>query len=105
MTANAYEIPIQPGTAQKFSVQLSGVGYNFHLYWNDPAQNWVLDISDVDGNPIAFGIALVTGSNLLEQYNYLGFVGALIVQSDNDYDLVPNFTSLGDTGHLYYVTP
>jgi hypothetical protein len=99
-----YTIPTQP-QPQNFTIRLSGVTYTFTLlYRNNPAAGWVLDIGDSNNNPIVQGIPLVTGADLLRQYAYLGFGGALWVQTQDDPDAVPTFTNLGSDGHLYYVT-
>jgi hypothetical protein len=99
-----FEIPLinQP---QLLGVTLNGVGYQLRVIWNDFSQCWVMDLLDGDGNPIIQGIPLVTGTDLISQFKYLVIGGQFIVQSDNDTDVVPTFTSLGDTGHLYFVTP
>jgi hypothetical protein len=47
---------------------------------------------------------MITGTDLLNQYRYLGIAGSLVVQSSNDPSLVPNEKTLGTTGHLYFVT-
>ena len=101
-----YEIPLQVGTPQTFSAQLGGVSYRLTLqYRNDPAGGWVLDIASANAVPILSGIPLVTGHNLLGQYQYLGFGGGLYVQTTSDPDAVPTFSNLGDDGLLYWVTP
>jgi hypothetical protein len=100
-----FEIPLAP-QPQLFSIQLAGVTYNMRLQWNDATTGgWVLDIFDENDVPMVCGMALVTGADLLEQYGYLGFGGALYVQSDFDVDAVPDFTNLGVNSHLYFVTP
>lgn len=102
--ATYYTIPLQP-QPQKFSITLSGVTYNLtFLYRNAPMAGWTLDIADSNNNPILQGVPLVTGANLLAQYAYLGFVGALWVQTQDDPDAVPTFSNLGTDGQLYYVT-
>jgi len=86
-------------------VSLSGVSYTFTLqYRNTTMGGWVLDIGDANNNPLIQGIPLVTGANLLAQYAYLGFVGALWVQTLSDPDAVPTFQNLGIDGLLFYVT-
>ena len=65
---------------------------------------WLLDIADVDGNPMLCGIPLVTGTDLLGQYAYLGFNGALWVQGANDPDALPTYDDLGSSSALYWVT-
>jgi hypothetical protein len=98
-----YEIPTT-ATPQKMSITLSGVLYQLLLKWNGVSQCWILDISDDNGTPILCGIAVITGVDLLEPYSYLGFGGQLFALTDNNPDLPPNFTNLGTTGHLYWVT-
>jgi hypothetical protein len=102
-----FNIPLQVGTPQTFTIALSGVTYTFTLqYRNDPGGTggWVLDIADASGNPLVQGIPLVTGTNLLEQYAYLGFGGGLYVQNASNPDAVPTFEDLGSDSLLYWVT-
>lgn len=100
-----YEIPLTP-QPQSFNIVLAGITYGMVLKWNnDPACNdWVLDIYDSSGDLIIGGIPLVTGVNLLEQYDYLNFGGALEVQTDHDTYAIPTFTNLGIDSHLYFIT-
>lgn len=77
----------------------------FKTAWNDPAQCWIVSLYDDNGNAIIEGMAMVTGANLLEQFAYLGLGFQLVVQSDNDPDEVPSYTTLGTTGHLYCPSP
>ena len=99
-----YEIPLQTGP-QIFTVSLGQTIYTLTLlYRNHPLGGWVLDIGDINNNPILTGIPLVTGTNLLQQYGYLDFGGGLYVQTTDDPDAVPTFASLGGTGLIYWVT-
>lgn len=76
------------------------------LKWNSSAACWVVDLYNANtGALILGGVMLVTGANLLEQFNYLGFKGTLRAQTDHDADAVPTFANLGSTGHLYFVGP
>ncbi len=100
------EIPLKVGTPQTFSITLGGVSYNLTLqYRSDPEGGWILDIADQSDNPILQGIPLVTGTNLLAQYAYLGLNGALYCQTSTDPDAVPTFDNLGSDGLIYWVTP
>ncbi len=99
-----YSVPLTP-QPQRFTVVLSGVTYTFTIqYRNTLMGGWVLDIGDANNNPLIQGIPLVTGANLLAQYAYLGFVGALWVQTLSNPDAVPTFQNLGTDGLLFYVT-
>lgn len=103
---NVYEVPLSP-TPQIFSIPLSGVTYRLSFQWVESivSSGWVMNIADAQGAPIVNGIPLVTGINLLGQYDYLGFVGGMAVQTDHDQNAVPTFLNLGETSHLLYVTP
>lgn len=103
--ATFWEIPLLAGQPQSLTVALSGVTYGLTLKWFELASAWLLDIADSNGNPIVVGIPLVTGCDLLGQYDHLGFVGQLWCATDGAPDAPPQFANLGDTSHLYYVEP
>jgi len=100
----AYLIPLIPQN-QEFDISLAGKSYHLKVKWNRFSNSWTLDIEDSQQNPIVGGIPLVTGCDLLEQYAYLGFGGAMVVQSTNDATLVPNYSTLGSTGNLFFLIP
>lgn len=83
------------------SIQVSSV----RTKWNVPANCWMIDLFDADGNQILQGLALITGADLLEQFAYLGLGGQIVAQTDHDTDAVPTFENLGSSGHMYYLTP
>lgn len=98
-----YEIPLTP-QSQQLSTTLAGTTYNLAVLWRDGEfGGWFLDINDQNNNPIINGIPLVTGVDLLAQYEYLGLGFQLWVQTDNDPAAVPTYTNLGVTSHLYAV--
>jgi hypothetical protein len=101
--STAFEIPLGP-EAQKFNIQLAGVTYNLMIVWNEASNCWMLDIADRLEVPILQGIPLITGIDLLRQYEYLGFGGSLIVQTDHNPNAVPTLQNLGLTGRVYFVT-
>lgn len=98
-----FEIPLSPNP-QTFTISLSGVDYRLTVQWrNAEGAGWILDIADTSANPIIQGIPLVTGVNLLEQFEYL-ISGVLWVQTTADPDAVPTFDNLGVGSHLYWYT-
>jgi Domain of unknown function (DUF6983) len=101
--ATYWEVPLKAAQPQSITVTLSGVTYGMNFKWFEQARSWIVDISDVNNNPILLGVPLITGADLLEQYKHLGFVGSLWCATDGDPAAQPNFSTLGDTAHLYYV--
>jgi hypothetical protein len=100
--ATPYLIPLQAQN-QTFTITLAGTLYTFTVRWCDPNQAWNLDIEDGNGNAIATGIPLITGTDLLAPFAYLDFGGQLIVQTTNDAAAVPTLADLGTTGNLYFI--
>lgn len=99
-----YEIPLTP-EPQRFSIPIGATTYNLRFGWNENDMGgWFMDIADDAENPILMGIPLVTGSNLLEQFAYLGIEGKLQISTDTDSDAVPTFDNLGLASHLFLVT-
>lgn len=105
MAITYYRIPVSPGIPTDFGVTLNGVIYAMSLRWrsNDQA-GWVLDIYDVNAQPLVCGIPLVTGLDLLMQYKYLGINGCLVVLTEGDSYATPTFDNLGVASNLYFVT-
>ncbi|MBQ8091394.1 MAG: hypothetical protein IJ233_11690 [Pyramidobacter sp.] len=97
-----FELPLVP-EPQTLTISLGDVEYGLRLRWNDHAGLWILDISDADGNAIVTGISLVTGVDLLEQYQHLSFGGSLYAY-ENDTDVPPSFDTLGTSGGLVWAT-
>lgn len=95
------EIPLRP-TPQLLGVTLNSVDYKLRVVWNDQNTSWVMDILDSNSNVIAAGLPLVTANDLLEQLDYLGIGGMMLVQTDFYTTDVPTFENLGSTGHLYF---
>jgi len=104
MALTAYEIPLSP-QAQTFTISLNGTTYTLTLIYRsvDDIGGWVLDIGDASNNPLVQGIPLVTGCDLLRQYQYLGIGGGLWVLTDGDPSAVPTFSNLGSLAHVYFV--
>ncbi len=103
MTQTVYTIPLN-GAPQQFTIALGTTVYTLLLFWNAVQQGWFLNIGDNNNNPIVSGIPLVTGADLLAQYEYLNFGGSLYVQTASDVDAIPTFTNLGTNSNLFFVT-
>ena len=99
-----FEIPLTPATNQRFSISLTGTTYGMTVKWSPPSSCWVIDIADINGEPLISGIPMITGIDLLQQYEYVGIAASLVVQTDFAPDQVPGFDDLGKTGHLFVET-
>jgi hypothetical protein len=100
----AFLIPLQP-TPQQFSITLNGVDYNVRTFWCKPANCWVMNIADANNNPLIFGLPLITGENLLGQFQDI-IPGELIVASNiGPPDAVPTFDNLGTVGQVFWINP
>ena len=104
MAISTYLIPLS-GIPETFVINLAGVEYTMTVKWNDSDfAGWVIDIADSAQNPIVAGITMVTGTDLLAQYAYLGIQGSLIVYTDGDASAVPTLDNLGTNCNLYFQT-
>ncbi|MBR8471931.1 MULTISPECIES: phage baseplate plug family protein [Burkholderia] len=98
------EIPLTPDP-QTFTMTLSGIDYQMTVQYREAGgTGWILDVADASGNALVSGIPLVTGTDLLGQYAYLGFGGRLWVQGAASPDDVPTFDDLGIGSHVFWVT-
>ena len=115
---NIYEIPLDP-SPQRFVISLprgqsnitgAATAYMLVFQYRDalPEQaggcGWTVDIADQYGNPLACGLPLVTGADLLGQFDYLNLGGHMIVTSDGWPEETPTFFNLGSSSHLWWVT-
>lgn len=95
------EIPLQP-LPQQFRVTLGEKQLQMVTRWRDaPEAGWTLDICTSEGVPLIAGMMLVTGANLLAQYQHI-VPGLLFVASDVHPWDAPTFENLGVGSHLYY---
>ena len=56
---------VYPDTTQQS--ELDGVTYTFRFRWNERGACWHMDLSTLDGTPIAMGVRLVTRFPLLRR--------------------------------------
>ena len=103
----ALEIPLT-ANPQSFETLLSGARVRITLTWrNKGGSGWVMDLDNGDGDRLISGIPLVTGCNLLEQYQHIGIPGELwvvTVSGGKAFD-VPTYANLGTGSKLVYVPP
>lgn len=102
--STAYEIPFEP-RAQTFVIALAGVSYRLSTAWNVASSCWVLDVATPEGVAIVSAIPIVTGANLLEQFDHLAFGGKVFVQNVSADSLTPGYADLGVSGLAFFVVP
>lgn len=97
-----YEIPTGP-SPRVMTVSLLGTTYTLRLTYQDTeVGGWAMDLGDSSGVPIACGLPLVPGHDILEQYGYLNIGGKLFVYTDGDPGAAPTFDGMGTLSHLYF---
>ena len=101
---STYEIPLS-AEQQTFRLQLIDRTYQMSVRWNSIQATWFLDIDTDAGAALVHGIPLITGADLLEQYQHLAIGGGLFVLTDGDPDALPTYDGLGTASKLYFVTP
>lgn len=100
---SAFPLPAS-ATAQSFFIQLDNISYKITLRWNAVAVCWVMDIADFEEEPMVQGIPIVTGTDLLAPYAYLGIGGGIVALTEGNPDAVPTFENLGNGGDVFFVT-
>lgn len=89
---------------QRFTIELSGVGYVIVSKWNGEMPAWTIDIIvDATNTPLIVNLPLVSGANLLGQFGHLGIPGKLLVYTDGDEFSPPTLDNLGQAANLYYL--
>lgn len=91
---------------QDFSITLANKELRMVTKWNASDEGgWLLDIFDgITDASIISCVPLVTGADLLEQYEYLGLGGRLIVYTDGDELATPTLENLGVESNVYFQT-
>lgn len=85
---------------QKFSIQIKGITYQFELVWsNAELGGWTLTISKPDDTVLIAGIPLVTGIDLLAQYQHILNFSLYAATQDGSN---PPFAGLGTFTQLFY---
>lgn len=101
MTFFIYLLPLV-NIPQIFTIDLGGTTYTLTFKWNDIAQSWFMDIADATSTPLACGIPLICGADLLQQLAYIGIPGSLFVYTNGMAYAVPTIDNLGDNCNVYF---
>lgn len=93
------EVPLS-NNSQTFTISIDRTIYRLNIVWRSTV--YVMDILDNSNNIIISGIPLVSGLDLLEQFNYLGIPREVVILSDVPYT-DPIYDTLGLSTYLCLV--
>ena len=74
-------IPLTNNPEESFNISIFDIVYRFRQLWNEYGF-WTLDINDNDGNVLIYGVKIIAGNKLLNQYPHIPF--DLINNSEDD---------------------
>ncbi|AXX39902.1 phage baseplate plug protein [Acinetobacter baumannii] len=94
-----YEIPLLDRN-QKFFIKLNKVNYQLKLIF---LKRWYLDIFQTNSEPVALGIPLVSGVDILSPFSHV-ISGSMYVQNLNE-DESQSFGDLGTNIKLFWQDP
>lgn len=97
--ADITEIPLSPQN-QRVSIRLGGRNYRIRLVYRQFC-GWVADMMDQAGTDIFTGVPLVSGTDILEPYRYMGFNGSLIFVCDETAGEL-SLSEFGRKNRLYF---
>lgn len=99
-----FEIILPAGPASTQIVTLDGVRVSLRVWWNARVQRWLLDVATGAGEPIASGLALVTGRSLLSRFGLRDDLppGVLTALDTANTGLEAGRDDLGTRVRLYY---
>jgi hypothetical protein len=101
---NIFKIPFSASN-QKFNISLGGVTYTIISVWNGEAPAWFIDVINTATQEFVItSLPLVTGVNLLMQFQYTGIKGVLLAYTNGEPTQPPTFTNLGAESNVYYIT-
>lgn len=100
-------IPLTTDPNDTFSstipVNRKNTKFYFFLRYNEEAGYWVMDLSDENKEPVVSSVPLISGINILEQYEYLKIGKAYIIKTDNSLLAdKPDTTNLGKAFKLVW---
>lgn len=88
---------------QKFNVSLRGRLLILINRWNSIDSTWRVDVLDaITNQELILSIPLVTGCNLLKQYNFVGLDGQIIVFTKSEIFSPPTYENLGVNSNVYF---
>ncbi len=98
------EFPLTSDPAQTLTIQLGDDKFYFEVNYNSRNGVWSLNMyDDATRDPIALGLAMVLGQDLLDPYNFP--YGALVMQDKTGQHKEAQADDLGTRVALFWVSP
>lgn len=103
MAEQLFKLPLN-NSPQRFAIELSGIQLIMETKWNGESPAWEINIFDgLTQEPLITSMPLVSGADLLEQFEHKGIPGRLIVLTEGDELAPPTLDNLGVESELYYL--
>lgn len=97
-------LPLTSDPHRTFTITVNEVRYAITQKWNDRSSVWTLDIATAsDEEPVAYGIAVVLGANLFE--NFAPALGELYVIDNSGSGIDAGQDDLGTRIDVIWVLP
>lgn len=105
MTTQLINLPLREISNYFFTVSLEGIAYEIWLYYNERMQQWIINLSDIQGNKIVMGEALVPEYPLFLDYITPDLSGCffLIPIGESQNETISNPFEINKYYRLYYV--
>jgi hypothetical protein len=96
-------IPFKEPAAWQVQITLTGTIYILYFRWNAMNKYWVMNIYNLNSEPIVLGIKIVTNYNLTQQFVATGMPsGDILCQNIlNQWNEIQRF-DMGETNELIY---
>ena len=95
------EIPLNSNPEQLFSISLNSQTFDVRVLYNHRADVWTMTFS-IEGSPVLSGVPLVSGVNILEQYD-IG-ISNLFLINVADAQANTSIDDLGTSSRLFVLT-
>lgn len=96
---SVFEIPLND-FAEIFQIEIAGQNFTFKTRWNESLNRWILDIGRDEQTWIINNLAMVSGIDLLSQFDHLQLGFQLYVQVDGDSEAEMGESNIGKEARL-----
>ena len=95
-------LPFEPKSADNFTTELEGIGWQIYYRWNYTESAWYMDLSSVQTGDTVRGIKMVPGINILQPFA-LTELGWMYVVDTEGKEANPDYDGWGDRYKVLYI--